>query len=382
MHDQPSKTSRNTDSYFDRLDEQFHLRKLAEKYRPWFPFAFFVGGFVFDVLTLGRVVTMLNLAVVSVYALGVAICLVVLPRLQADEPESEEPADPAHSKLGTVEPNKWARWMSFALNFCLGSLFSALVVVYFRSAGEWLTLLTVLGLFGAMIWNEFSHWDDSQRHLLWAIYCVSLVMLLNFLVPHLVGSLSPLWFYLSSAAGVGLIWGLCWLAGHSFRTVRVATVAGVVLVGLYTAKLVPPVPLVMKNSLVGADFKKADGEYTCLADEQGFLTDIGLDTPTVVWKPGGHVAVLTAIFAPKDVEADMEHRWSREVDGDWVHTDTIPFHLRGGRKDGWRMWSRKQRIVPGKWRVETAVKDGAVLGHETFWVEEGEPAKERERLVL
>jgi hypothetical protein len=361
MHEEPSKIRRAIGPHFDRLDERFDLRERGKRLRPWFPFAFFVGGFIFDVLTLGRVVTMINLAVVTFYAVGVAACLVVQTRLSSE---------------------KWVRWTGFARNFCLGSLFSALVVVYFRSAGEWLTLLTVMALFAAMVWNEFNHWSDSQRHLLWAIYCVSLVMLLNFLVPHLAGSISPWWFYLSSGAGVGLIWGLCKLAGHPFRTVRVATVASAMLVGLYTVGLIPPVPLVMKHSLVGSDFKKEDGEYTCLVDDAGFWAHIGLNEPTVMWRSGEHVAVLTAIFAPEDVQVDMEHRWHREVDDEWVRTDTIPFHMRGGRKNGWRMWSRKRHVVPGRWRVETAVKDGAVLGYETFWVEEGKVSAERERATL
>lgn len=338
---------------FDRLDERWELRARADKWRAWFPIAFFVGGFLFDALTLGRVVTTINLAVVAFYAFGVGVCLVLQSR-----------------ELG----DKWLRWLGFAQNFCLGSLFSALVVVYFKSAGEWFTLLTVAGLFGAMVWNEFNHWDESQEHLLWAIYCVSLVMLLNFVMPHLAGSVSPWWFYISTAVGVAAIWGLCRLAGHTARMVRPATAAAAGLVALYVFGLVPPVPLVMKHTLVGHDFARRDGEYTCMVDPQSLWSDIGLAEPTVHWKAGGHVAVLTAVFAPRDVEVDMEHRWFVEHNGEWKQTDTIPFHMRGGRKDGWRMWSRKRHVEPGRWKVETAVKDGTALGYETFRVVEGDGA--------
>ncbi|QDG52385.1 DUF2914 domain-containing protein [Persicimonas caeni] len=358
--------------HFDRLDERWELRARAEKWRPWFPVAFFVGGFLFDVLTLGRVVTTTNLIVVGFYALGVAACLVAQPYVAITDDEG---------RADDEQTAKWVRWLGFGLNFCLGSLFSALVVVYFRSAGEWFTLLTVMGLFAAMVFNEFAHWDEKQRHLLWAIYCVSLVMLLNFVVPHIAKSISPWWFYLSSAAAVGLIWGLCRLARQPYRTVYSATGAAAFVVGLYVFGLVPPVPLVMKHTLIGTDFQKTDGEYTAMVDEQNWLVDLGLRAPTVVWEPGEHVAVLTAIFAPDDVEVDMEHRWYREVDGEWTQTDAIPFHMRGGRQDGWRMWSRKRHVQPGRWRVETAVKDGTILGYETFVVEEGEAAdKEREAL--
>jgi hypothetical protein len=323
--------------------------------RRWLPFAFFVGGFFFDVLTLGRMVTTANLMVVCGYALGVAICLLVRSR---------------------ALPEKWVRWLGFALHFCLGSLFSALVVVYFKSAGELYTLVVVAALFGAMVWNEFANWDDSQLHLLWAIYCVSLVMLFNFVVPHLTGSISAWWFYISSALGVAAIIGLCVLSRLKLRTVRVACASAVVLVLLYTLNLVPPVPLVMKNSLVGTDFQKQDGEYTALVEEPSLCARAGLVDATVGWQPGEHVAVLTAIFAPSGIEVDMEHRWYRHVDGAWSQTDTIGFHMRGGRKNGWRMWSRKRHLQPGRWRVETALEDGAVLGYETFVVVEADPDTE------
>ncbi len=353
MDGETSKIGHMISRQVDRLDRRWGVRGWVEKLRPWFPVAFFLAGFLFDVLTLGRVVKVINLVVVSFYAVGVGACLVLRER-----------------PLGEA----WHRRLSFAQNFCLGSLFSALVVVYFKSAGEWLTLLTVLGLFGAMVFNEIAEWTESQTHLLWAIYCVSVVMLLNFLVPHLVGSVSPWWFYISSAAGMAAVWGLSRLAGHGTRVVRAAGVAAVGLVALYAFGLVPPVPLVMKNTLVGRDFKRVDDEYTCMVDEQSLWTDLGLAAPVVIHRPGEPVAVLTAIFAPRDVEVNMEHRWYHEVDGDWQLTDTIGFHMRGGRKDGWRMWSHKRHVPPGRWRVETAVKDGPALGDETFRVAEATDA--------
>ncbi|MFP4598378.1 MAG: DUF2914 domain-containing protein [Persicimonas sp.] len=340
------------------FDERFGVAERTEKLRRWFPFMFFVGGFLFDVLTLGRMVTTTDLIVVAGYAVGVAVCLVVRSR-----PLSET----VHRRLG------------FALHFCLGSLFSALVVVYFKSAGEWYTVLTVLALFGAMVWNEFAEWGESQLHLLWAIYGVSLVMLFNFIVPHLTKSISAWWFYLSSALGIALIYGLAALAKQPPRTLRAATAAAAAVVVLYLLGWVPPVPLVMKSSVVGTSFEKQDGEYTCEVDEQHWLVDAGIAEPTIQWRQGEAVAALTAIFAPDAVEAPMEHRWFREVDGEWSQTDTIPFKMRGGRKNGWRMWSTKRHLAPGRWRVATALDDGVVLGYQTFWIQESSNDDELDR---
>lgn len=383
MSEEPKNPRAALGQYYQSLDERWAL---SDRARRWLPFSFFVGGFLFDVLTLGRMVTMLNLAVVALYALGAGAFLVLLGRFSTSGAAlSEESPSEARLRLeGAPEPTrlKWLRWAGFAFNFCLGSLFSALVVLYFKSAGEWLTLLTVLLLFGAMVFNEFARLKDSQRHLSWAIYCVSLVMLFNFLVPHLVGSISAWWFYISTALALAAVYGLCVLAGHRFKMVRMATLAAGGLVALFALGLIPPVPLVLKNTLVGRDFKKVDKQYTCMVDTQGPMVRLGLAEPTVAWQPGERVDVLTAIFAPRSVEVDMEHRWFREVQGSWELTDTIPFHMRGGRQKGWRMHSAKRHVAPGRWKVETAVANGTGLGYKTFTIEKTDGPRECARLIL
>lgn len=385
MSEEPKNPRGALGQYYQTLDERWALSARTDRARRWLPFAFFVGGFLFDVLTLGRMVTMINLVGVALYAVGAGAFLVVLGRFSArDAPLGQELSGEDIPAGDPEEPagQKWLRWCGFAFNFCLGSLFSALVVLYFKSAGEWLTLLTVLLLFGGMVFNEFARLDDSQRHLSWAIYCVSLVMLFNFVVPHLVGSISAWWFYISTVIGVGAVYGLCWLAGHSFRMVRVATVSSLGLVGLFVLGWIPPVPLVLKNTLIGRDYQKVDGQYTCMVDAQPFWVRVGLDDPTVAWKPGERVDVLTAIFAPKAVEVDMEHRWFHEVQGAWKLTDTIPFHMRGGREKGWRMHSAKRHLSPGRWKVETAVANGTGLGYKTFIIEETDAPRRCARQIL
>ncbi|MFW6058296.1 MAG: DUF2914 domain-containing protein, partial [Persicimonas sp.] len=192
-------------------------------------------------------------------------------------------------------------------------------------------------------------------------------------------SISAWWFYLSSALGIALIYGLAALAKQPPRTLRAATAAAAAVVVLYLLGWVPPVPLVMKSSVVGTSFEKQDGEYTCEVDEQHWLVDAGIAEPTIQWRQGEAVAALTAIFAPDAVEAPMEHRWFREVDGEWSQTDTIPFKMRGGRNNGWRMWSTKRHLAPGRWRVATALDDGVVLGYQTFWIQESSNDDELDR---
>lgn len=316
-------------------------------YMRWLPFTLFVGGFVFDLVTLGRSVSAINLAVVGLYASAVMLGLLIKSR----------PLSP-----------RFRRGVQLAVHFCLGSLFSALVVLYFRSAGTFFSLIIVMALFAAMVWNEFAHREESQLELIWAIFCVSLVMYFNFLIPHIAGSISPWWFYISTALALAAVWGLRALASQPFKTIRLAHGGAALIVAFYLMGWVPPVPLVMENSLVGVEFEREDGEYTAKVYELRVRDWLRPGPRVVERREGEPVYVLSAVSAPNRAEVMLEHRWYRRVDGKWTRTDTIPISIRGGREAGWRFYSFKRNLSQGEWKVETALVDGAVLGYERFYL--------------
>jgi hypothetical protein len=294
----------------DQIIERYRLDQRWARVRPFLPFIAFAGGFLFDSVTLGRRVSRFDLYIVTAYGL-LAFAALGARELQLDD--------------------RLRRIAAFVLQFCLGGSLSALVVLYFRSTGAPLTLLFVLGLFVAMVVNELLHaGEEPPRDYVWAIWAVSGTMLSNFVVPHLVGSVSPVWFYLSAAAMLGLLLGLRHLTKVPWRSVRLSIGVTVALVLLWLLGFVPPVPLVYKNNLVCTDFIKA--EYSCRIDEPGVAQQIGVSPLTVTGRP---VYCLTAVFAPPGVEVEVEHHWYHEVDGEWEQTDDMTFRMRGGRKDGW-----------------------------------------------
>ncbi|MBA2664797.1 MAG: DUF2914 domain-containing protein [Bradymonadaceae bacterium] len=313
--------------------------------RRWMPACFFVAGFAFDALTLGGEINPLALMAVCGWAMGAALAFF----LQARE-----------------FLVRFERWIALLLHLCLGSLFSALAVLYFRSAGHLFSLLIVAALGMLMLWNEFGNRERRQRELLWGIYCVSLVMLFNVMLPYLLGSVRPVWFYVSTAAAVALIWALKFLANVPITTVRTASAVALMLAVAYPLGLIPPVPLVMESSLVGTDFKKSAGQYLCQVEPRALIERVGLRRPTVHRAKGEAVYVLSAVSAPPGAQASLEHRWRRSTEDGWKTTDTLKMEVRGGRKGGWRFYSRKRNTTPGLWRVETALVGGAVLGYETF----------------
>lgn len=338
-------------TFKDRVRAQWHV------VRPYAPFVAFGAGFAFDSITLGRRVTQLDLYLVSGYSLFALVGVLL-----------REVSLPAWGTRGAT----------LLMQFCLGGALSALVVLYFKSTGSPLSFILMLALFVTMVGNEYMHRDEPpRREYVLALWVVAAAMLANFVVPHIVKSVSALWFYVSVAAAVGVLITLKFLFRFPWGELRFALPTAGLLTLLWILGFVPPVPLVYKNNLVCTDFNKK--EYSCSVDEPSILQRLGITNTTV--HTDNAVYCLTAVFAPLQVEVTMQHRWYRYTDdGVWKQTDDMEFEMRGGRKDGWRFWSRKRRIKPGLWKVETALKDGPVLGYEKFEVIDGNTQKRRDAL--
>ncbi len=336
----------------DETEDEEEKEKIPPWVRKWAPTGAFFAGFVFDSFTLGRRVGPLDLVLIGGYAVLAFIALYLGSRYFSE---------------------KTNRIIQVATQFFLGGMFSALVVLYFKSAAGWYSFFFVMTLIAFMLWNEFFHKRESQRELIWGVYSVCLIMTLNFIYPHIFKSISPLWFYLSTGTALCFLYLLQKAAKYPKKVLRTPVTISLILVTLFTFGWIPPVPLVMKNTLVCVEFERKDDKYTCLVEAQPFLSKIGIADLDIHPPQGGPVRVLTAIFAPSGIDVEMEHRWFHLTKKGWKQTDALTFTMKGGRKGGWRYHTRKRKIAPGKWRVETALKDGAVLGYVKFDVGEEEP---------
>ena len=87
----------------------------VQKLRKLFPAASFFGGFAWDSFTLGKLVQTSDLAILLLYYLASLILLILL---------SAE----SGKFLNRTWSEKWNNRFTYAVQFCFGSLFSALVV--------------------------------------------------------------------------------------------------------------------------------------------------------------------------------------------------------------------------------------------------------------
>lgn len=358
-----------------------NAKKLIGKFEPqlnairrFLPaFAFFCG-FTWDSVTMGRVVSFFDLLVLTSYYFGAGLILVLLVR--------------------EVKP-QWHSWFTFLVQFFFGGLFSALVVFYFKSSGSVYTFLVVVGLVALLVGNEFLAEKYLSRTLTWTLFAVCGTMYFNFLIPHIVHSVRAIWFYLSCVLSLALVYGIRYFANAPQRQLQLlggktvqyrsdlrqlapAGACVLFLVVLYQLQLIPPVPLVLKESYICKDFSKEAGAYQCQAEVQPFWRVLGLGQEVVHYQEGDKIYSLSAVFAPQRVTVDLEQRWwLRDGEsGRWVERGIVPLPMVGGRQEGWRTYTYIQAAAQeGRWKVETALQDGAVLAVHYFTVKsQGESA--------
>ena len=143
---------------------------------------------------------------------------------------------------------------------------------------------------------------------------------------------------------------------------------------MYFANVIPPIPLSLREAGVYHSVERLeDNKYELQQEEQSFLEKI---TPgqKIHITDGGKVYVFSSIFAPADLKANIIHRWEyyNPKLEKWVVRDRLSFPIKGGRDAGYRGFSVKSNVEPGKWRVSVETERGQVMGIIKFEIQEVE----------
>lgn len=334
----------------------------TQRARRILPAVAFFGGFLWDAITLGRKVGTADLWMLAGYLAAAGGILWYLGRreslamLQA-VPEAVRQAPPWWRVTGPY----------LLLQFCFGGLFSALFIFYFKSSSHFLAIVWALGLGVILVANEFL--EDRYRRftLTWALFGLCAMLLLNFVIPHVAGSISPIWFYLSTLAGAGLAHLLhLKTPGQPGRILPVWGIAtGLILA--YLVDAIPPVPLVNRDIAVGHALVKTDGEYRLQQEKTPWWIFWRKTESKIHLTPGEKLYCVAAIFAPTGLNTRLYHHWRYhdETHG-WQTRSRIGFPLSGGRQGGYRGYSFKQNLTPGEWSVAVETEDGRTVAVHRF----------------
>jgi hypothetical protein len=320
----------------------------------------FVGGFVFDWFTVGRIDSWIDIAV-QLFYLTVIAGLLVLQQMHV------QGAWKPRGRFGRLWPHN-----DKVLHFLYGALLSVHVVLYVRSsaAAEPAVFLVLLG--ATMVLNELPQIRRFGFRVRLGLYTFALATLSIYLVPLLLGYMGRLVFVLSLVLAALIVVALsAWLARwepEPRRAIwRLAAPGGIVLVlilVLYFARLIPPVPLSVQGHGIYHGIARTPAGFVLRSLPSRFRVSDWKDSRPFRARPGDKLVYFVRLFAPAGFNHRITIRWERRDprSGRWLVTDRIPLEIVGGRALGFRGHAAKENYEPGAWRVRTESEDGRTIG--------------------
>jgi len=323
-------------------------------------------GFIVDNLTLKRIDFLFENAVMFSYLLiaGGGILLIqygqkVLPPRQRFQ------------KISVFFP--------LLVQFSFGALFSAYFVFYSRSGSLTGTLFFLAILLTLLIGNEFFRTQYKKLVFQISIFFAALFSFLIFFIPVFMDAMSMAVFLLSGAVSILLItllvYGLFKIIPARVIEEKEAlfkSIGGIFIFinVLYFANIIPPVPLSLKDIGAYHKIEKKEGGGYFVYKEKSSLKIFEVWNTTIHRAPDERIYVYSSVFAPTDLNVDIFHRWQyfNEADGKWITANNIPFPITGGREEGYRGYSLKENVFPGKWRVDVTTTRGQIIGRINFTV--------------
>jgi len=352
-----------------------HARKLAD----FFPAIFFFGGFLWDALTIGRNVAASDLTIFAAYLLIAAIILYTISRpsyiLANSLQQIEKLPDwlPTWLKNAIVKLYKRLHYPNlpyFLLQFIYGNLLSALFILYFKSANHWLAWFMALILGVMLVANEYLEDEYKQFTLSWALFGFCAMLLFNFALPFLIGSIHAIWFYLSTLLGAGFAYWLYKKTPEHFGSITPVWVIAAALMLAYAVDMIPPVPLVKREIAVGYALNKIDGNYQLTQQAAPwwvFWRDTSNDLQVGA---GQRVYCFSSVFAPRGLKTKLYHRWQYDDEKNgWQTVSRAGFSLSGGRDGGFRGYTYKQGLQAGDWKVSVETENEKTVTVITFHVQ-------------
>lgn len=337
------------------------FRKYFHHHKKYLPVLFFIGGFIWDSLTLGRIDKLYSNFLLLGYLLLLTLCLYVY-NLTAD---------------GNWKDTVFGRYTEFtplAIQFLLGGLSSAYVIFYFRSVSLTKTMVFFLLLVILLISNEFLRNRISNKYLQFGAYFFVNFTFFTFFIPVLFGVMGTFTFIIAGL--LALIVTLSFIAiiyrkSPSTQTdinlkKLVALIFGIYLLinGLYYFNLIPPVPLSLQTGLIAYNVEENGNSYQVTYNPHEFYKFWETFDTDVTYTKGDTVFAFTSIFAPTNLTEGIYHRWKwfNPQTNAWMISDKIGYEIKGGREGGYRGYTFKTNLRPGKWEVDVITSEGMILG--------------------
>ncbi len=264
------------------------------------------------------------------------------------------------------------------VQFTFGALLSASLIFYWFSG-----TLAVSWPFIILIGFLMASNDVFRKHYLKptvqiSVYYFVLFSLLSIIFPFLFNSISA-WFFVFAGI-VSLIIIRFYIKKLSDKLLPIKerkkqitqAVLGIFLFMnfLYFANIIPPIPLSLYEAGIYHNVERSNGIYTLTAEKESFFEKL-IPGKTLHIQENNKLYIFTSVFAPSDLDVSVVHNWQYfdPTKRKWVSKNKYTYKMSGGREGGYRGFSLKSKLEPGKWRVSVETKRGQVLGRVKFKVE-------------
>lgn len=350
------------------------MRQWIEKNKPYFPAEFFIGGFVFDLVTLSRIDEGFQLIQQFVYLLVIGFLLIF------------EKSQRVERWFSTGFLQKIWVYRYEVIHFLLGSLLSVYTIFYFKSASIWNSFLFIGGLSALMVLNEFEKIKGLGGLIRFSMFSLCSCSYFIYLVPIVWQHLGFFTFVFSLILSGVFYYCFFYLVSRYqhitskqlFIEVLVPgiTVHALFLI-LYVIKFIPPIPLSVEKMGVYHQINKQQDQYVLQYDRPWWLF-WQKGAQTFVAAPEDKIHCFVSIFAPSFFREQVKMEWFLQTKNGWQKTDSIPFQISGGRDQGFRGYTVKSRFDAGEWQVRVVTSDDREMGRIYFSVskQDLDPARE------
>ena len=337
--------------------------------KPILPAVFFFAGVTYDSVTLTRIDRLFDNLLLLLYLSVLGTLVILTGRFQLG---LVPPAGPPStwnilSGIHQARPH-----FDKALQFLFGGLFSAYAILYSQSA-SFSTASIFLGLIVILlVGNEFLRNRYSSLKLIMALFALVTLSFLTFFLPVLTGWMNAWIFLAGTLLSALVVWKvvrliLAGIPDLSLKAPIFLCLPAFLLIGvctvLYFLNWIPPIPLSMKFGGFYHHVERIDDDYHLTFEKGPWYA---------IWKQGDHVTgtdhpvfAFTSIFAPVSLHTTVFHHWQWKPNKDaasFSTTDRIPISISGGREHGYRLYTMKQHLLPGQWRVNVETDDGRTIG--------------------
>ncbi|WP_107038710.1 DUF2914 domain-containing protein [Brumimicrobium mesophilum] len=337
------------------------FRKFVRRNSKYAPVIFFVGGFIFDTLTLGRIDRLYDITVLSLYMFLLTISLYLYNRV-----------GDRRWRNTFFEP--YQLYLPLAIQFFFGGLSSAYVIYFSRSVSLSKTIAFFVILLVLLFANELLKKRISNKYLQFSVYFFVSFTFFTFMIPVFIKQMNTTVFLISGL--VSLITTLTLITiiyrkSPSTRLeIRIRKLITIILVMygtinlFYFTNLIPPVPLALEAGIVAHNVERKNGDFLVTYERDDWFVFWRDHRIKYIHQENESVFVFTSIFAPTKISKAIFHRWQwfNETSKEWEVVDNISYRITGGRDDGFRGYTYKNNIKPGFWRVDVVTKENLVLG--------------------